>query len=215
MRIGVIGAGHIGATTARLFAEAGHEVKIANSRGIESLAEEFEDDDGIEPATVEDAADFGEIVLLAIPLKAYTELPADELADTIVIDATNYYPGRDGQIEELDTDAVTSTELIGRHLYGSRLVKAFNTLAADTLEDEGGRAAGDHSRLAMLVSADDEGAKTEVMDLIDEIGFDPFDLGDLAEGGRLQQPGSELYGLELTNVQARDALGMHIRGVND
>ena len=218
MRIGVIGSGHIGATAARLFAEAGHEVKIANSRGaagLEDLADEFDDDDGIEAATVEDAADFGEVVLLAIPLKAYTELPADELADTIVIDATNYYPGRDGQIEELDADTVTSTELIGRHLYGSRMVKAFNTLAAHTLEDEAGRPAGDHSRLAMLVAADDDEAKTEVMNLIDEIGFDPFETGSLAEGGRVQQPDSSLYGQELTNVQMREALGLHLRGVND
>lgn len=218
MRIGVIGSGHIGGTAARLFAEAGHEVKIANSRGadgLDALAEEFDDEDAIEAATVEDAADFGEVVLLAIPFGVYETLPVDELADTTVIDATNYDPGRDGEFAEIESDATSSSELIAQHLDGSRVVKAFNTLAAHTLEDESGRRAGDHARLAMLISADDDGAKREVSDLIDEIGFDPFDMGTLAGGGRLQQPGSVLYGAELTNVEAREALGLHIRGVND
>jgi hypothetical protein len=206
MRIGVIGSGLIGGTAARLFAGAGHDVVISNSRGPSTLAE-FEADD-IRPGTVAEAAEHGEIVLLALPFGAYPSLPADELADRIVIDATNYYPGRDGQFAELDEDVVTSTELIGRHLYGSRLVKAFNTLRAATLEDESGRPAGDHSRLVLFVAGDDPAAKRTVMDLIDEIGFDPVDTGSLAEGGRLQQPGSPIYGAEMTNVEAREALGL-------
>jgi predicted dinucleotide-binding enzyme len=205
MRIGVIGSGSIGGTAARLFADAGHEVLLSNSRGPESLRDE--EGDGIRAATVEDAAEFGDVVLLAIPLKAYADLPADELSDTVVIDAMNYYPGRDGQIAELDDDVVTSTELVARHLYGSRMVKAFNTMHAGTLE-EAGRPAGDHSRLVLFVAGDDEHAKRTVEDLIDEIGFDPVDTGTLAEGGRLQQPGSEIYGAELTNVEAREALGL-------
>ena len=205
MRIGVIGSGNIGGTAARLFADAGHEVMLANSRGPESLADE--EGDGITAATVEDACEFGEVVLLAIPLKAYATLPVDELSDTVVIDATNYYPGRDGQIAELDDDSTTSTELIGRHLDGSRMVKAFNTMEAGTLE-EAGRPAGDHSRLVLFLAADDEHAKRTVAELIDEIGFDPVDTGDLAEGGRLQQPGAAAYGAELTNVEAREALGL-------
>jgi predicted dinucleotide-binding enzyme len=206
MRIGVIGSGNIGGTVARLFADAGHEVMISNSRGPESLAEEAED--GLRTGTVAEAAEHGDVVLLAIPLKAHTELPVDELSDTIVIDAMNYQPGRDGQIAELDDDSMTSTELVARHLDGSRLVKAFNTMPAATLEDESGRPAGDHSRLVMFAAADDDLAKRTVMDLIDEIGFDPVDTGTLAEGGRLQQPGSAIHGEEMTNPEAREALGM-------
>jgi predicted dinucleotide-binding enzyme len=206
MRIGVIGAGNIGGTAARLFADAGHDVVISNSRGPETLA--AEEGDGVRAGTVEEASEHGDVVLLAIPFKARETLPADELSDTIVVDAMNYYPSRDGHVPELDDDIVTSTELLGRHLYGSRLVKAFNTLEAGTLEDEGGRAAGDHSRLVLFVSGDDGLAKRTVMELIDEIGFDPVDLGTLAEGGRRQQPGSPIYGAELTNPEAREALDL-------
>ena len=205
MRIGVIGAGNIGATAARLFADAGHEVVLCNSRGPETLTHET--GDGISAATVEETAEFGEIVLLAVPLRAYPTLPTDELADTVVIDAMNYVPERDGPIAELDEDDVTSTELVARHLDGSHLVKALNTLEAGALED-GARSAGDHSRLALLLAGDDGRAKRTVAELLDEIGFDPVDAGTLAEGGRLLQPGSPVYGAELTNVEAREALGL-------
>ena len=206
MKIGIIGAGNIGGNLTRRLTRLGHDVTVANSRGPETLAEEIDDD--IARGTVEEAAEHGEVVLLAIPYGARETLPVDELSDTTVIDAMNYHPGRDGKIAELEDDSTTSTELLARHLDSSRLVKAFNTLEAGTLEGEAGRPAGDHSRLVLLVSADDEGAKSEVMDLIDEVGFDPFDLGPLAEGGRLQQPGSPLYGQELTNVEAREAVGL-------
>jgi 8-hydroxy-5-deazaflavin:NADPH oxidoreductase len=206
MRIGIIGAGNIGGTAARLFADAGHEVVISNSRGPETLS--AEEGDGVRAATVEEASEHGDVVLVAIPFRERETLPTDALEDTIVIDAMNYYPGRDGQIAELDDDSTTSTELLARHLDGSRLVKAFNTLEAGTLEEEGGRRAGDHSRLVLFVSGDDGMAKRTVMELIDEIGFDPVDLGELGEGGRHQQPGSPIYGAELTNPEAREALGL-------
>jgi predicted dinucleotide-binding enzyme len=204
MRIGIVGAGNIGATAARLFADAGHDVVISNSRGPESLR--AEEDDGIRAGTVEEAVEHGELVLLAIPLKAYADLPAEAFEDRIVVDATNYYAGRDGEIPELARDETTSTELIGRHLEGARMVKAFNTLRAGTLE-EAGRPAGDHSRLAMLVAGDDLLAKRTVMELVDEVGFDPVDTGDLAEGGRAQQPGASLYGAEVTSIEAHELLG--------
>jgi predicted dinucleotide-binding enzyme len=206
MRIGVIGSGQIGGTAARLFAEAGHDVVLSNSRGPESLRDEEEAN--LRAGTVAEAAEHGDVVLLAIPLGAYTTLPVDELSDTIVIDATNYYPGRDGKIAELDDGSTTSSELIARHLDGSTVVKAFNTLEAGTLEDESGRPAGDHSRLVLFVAGDDDLANRTVAELIDEIGFDPVDTGTLAEGGRLQQPGSSIYGAELTNPEAREALGL-------
>jgi predicted dinucleotide-binding enzyme len=207
MRIGVIGAGNIGGTAARLFADAGHEVVISNSRGPETLADE--EDDGVRAGTVAEASEFGDVVLVAIPFKAYATLPPDELSDTVVIDAMNYYPGRDGRIAELDDDSATSTELLARHLDSSRVVKAFNTLEAGTLE-EAGRPAGDHSRFVLFMSGDDEHAKRTVAELIDEIGFDPADLGTLAEGGRLQQPGSNVYGAEMTNAEVREELGLDL-----
>jgi hypothetical protein len=109
MKIGVIGSGKIGATSARLFADAGHDVWIANSRGPESLVD-LASEIGVQPATVEQAFAEGDVILLAIPLGRYRELPRDAAAGKIVIDADNYYPGRDGQIGELDADETTSTD---------------------------------------------------------------------------------------------------------
>jgi predicted dinucleotide-binding enzyme len=126
MNIGIIGSGNIGATAARLFADAGHEVAVSNSRGPESLVPLVKE---IGPrgraATVEDAADFGELVLVAMPFFAYETLPAEPLAGKVVVDAMNYYERRDGRI---DFDGLTSSEVVARHLPNSRLVKAFNTM---------------------------------------------------------------------------------------
>jgi 8-hydroxy-5-deazaflavin:NADPH oxidoreductase len=191
MRIGVVGTGMIGGAATQLFEQAGHEV-LAGSRS-----------DG----RVEDACAFGEIVLVAIPFGAYETLPPDLLDGRIVVDAMNYYPGRDGRIAALDRDQTTSTELLAEHLPGARVVKAFNTLHAETLAEEG-RGPGEPDRLVMLVAGDDVNAKRHVADLIDEIGFEPVDTGGLADGGRLQQPGAALYGAELTAAEAREALGL-------
>jgi len=131
MRIGVIGSGNIGGTVATLLARAGHEVQIANSRGPESLrglaAER------LRPATIEAAAEDGEVVIVATPLAAYAALPAQALAGTVVIDAGNYYPSRDGQIAVLDDDSTTSTEWLAAKLPGARVVKAFNTVFWEVL----------------------------------------------------------------------------------
>ena len=188
MRIGIIGTGQIGGAAAELFEEAGHEVRSGNTSG-----------------GVEDAADFGEVVLIAIPLKAYESLPPDAFDDKIVIDAMNYYPGRDGHIPELDSDETTSSELLARHLDGSTVVKAFNTMAAPVLAEDG-RPAGDPHRLVVFVAGDDPTANRTVVDLIDEIGFDAVITGSLAEGGRVQQPGSAIYGSELTIAEAQEVL---------
>ena len=129
MRIGIIGGGKIGATAARLFLAAGHELAIANSRGPESLAELVNElGGGARAATVEDAASFGEAVLVAIPFGRYAELPPAPLAGKTVIDAMNYYSQRDGHFAELDDDSTTSSELLAAHLPTAKVVKAFNSM---------------------------------------------------------------------------------------
>jgi predicted dinucleotide-binding enzyme len=185
MRIGVIGAGHLGATAAEIFVKAGHEVAIANSRWPESLAGLVAElGDGARAATVEDAAAFGEVVLVAIPFAQYQALPAAALAGKIVIDAMNDYQGAD--------PAATSSELLAAHLPGARVVKAFNTMYWQLLRDRGhlGRP---EDRLVLLVAGDDREAKARVARLIEEVGFAPVDTGGLGEGARRQQPGAPIY----------------------
>jgi predicted dinucleotide-binding enzyme len=101
---------------------------ISNSRGPETLAElEQSLGQNAQAGTVEEAAEFGEVVIVAVPLAAVETLPAGLIAGRVVIDANNYYPSRDGQIGELDRGEIGSSELLPRSLPGARVVKAFNT----------------------------------------------------------------------------------------
>jgi 8-hydroxy-5-deazaflavin:NADPH oxidoreductase len=206
MEIGIIGSGRIGATAARLFVDAGHDVAIANSRGPDSLTDLVQDlGESARPATVEDAASIAELVLVAIPFGRYGELPAEALRNKIVVDAMNYYPERDGHIRELDEDTTTSTELLAAHAPNARVVKSFNTMRWTDLGERGSQGPLDE-RLVMLVAGDDQEAKDRVSALIEQIGFAPVDTGGLAEGGRRQQPGSSVYVKPLTPNEARDLL---------
>ena len=208
MDIGIIGSGHIGSTTARLFAAAGHEVVIANSRGPESLRDLVAQLGArVRAGTVDEAARHGEVVLVAVPVKAAEDLPPDPFAGRIVVDANNYYPSRDGHFPQLDADETTSTEMLAAHLPGARVVKAFNTMNYRVL-GEAGRADAPHDeRLAIYVAGDDAEAKAVVGGLIDELGFAPVDTGGLAGGGRRQQPGTPVYAADLTGAAARERLG--------
>jgi len=202
VRIGIIGAGHIGGTLAARFVAAGHEVAVSNSRGPETLAGLVE---GAQPMTVGDAERFGEVVVVSIPLGRYREVPTDAVEGKVVIDTNNYYPQRDGDIPELDDDSTTSSELLQTHLPGARVVKAFNAIVWTKLRDDG-RPAGDPARLGILISGDDEQAKRTVAQLIDEIGFDAVDAGTLAEGGRKHQVGTQAYTQGLPTVELRARL---------
>lgn len=208
MKIAIIGSGKIGSTAARLFIGAGHEVAIANRRGPQSL-EPLQRELGaaLQPASIEDAVRFGDVVLVAVPLHAIDALPAASFAGKIVVDANNYYPNRDGHIPELDRDETTSSELLARHLPGARVVKAFNTMYYATLGEAGDPSKPEDDRLALFVAGDDQQAKQVAIDLIEQLGFAAMDNGSLADGGRRQQPGSPIYNTNLTGAQARAALG--------
>ena len=202
MNIGIIGSGNIGANAARLFAQSGHDVIVSNSRGPESLQDLVaEIGPNARATTVEEAADFGEVVLVAVPFFARDTLPSEALNDKIVIDATNYYPGRVG---EIGFDGLTSSELLAENIPGARLVKAFNTMYYETLAN-GGRTENE-DRLVLFVAGDDEDAKETVSGLIEEIGFEPVDTGSLREGGEKQHPGSAIYNNPMTGDQARETL---------
>lgn len=207
MRIGIIGTGQIGATLARKLVAVGHEVAMANSRGpqtLDGLAGEL--GEHAHPATVPEAARYAEVAVVAIPFGRYRQLPADELAGRVVVDCTNYFPERDGHVAELDEDRTTSTELVASHLSGSRIVKALNTMAAEHLR-EFSHCGGAELLYGIPVSGDDDQAKRMVMDLVEDMCFDPVDAGGLAAGGREQQPGSEVFLADLSADELRARLG--------
>ncbi len=129
MRIGIIGSGHIGGTLAGHFVAAGHEVAVSNSRGPETLAELVAAlGTRAQAVTAEEAARFGDLVVVSVPFGRYRELPTEGVASKVVVDTNNYYPQRDGHFEELDRDRTTSSELLQAHLPGARVVKAFNAI---------------------------------------------------------------------------------------
>jgi predicted dinucleotide-binding enzyme len=204
MDIGILGAGNIGANAARLFAKAGHNVRIANSRGPESLSGLCDEiGPAARAATPGDAVAFGDVVLLALPWVAKEEaIPeAGPYDGKIVIDAMNPYT-EDFEVEDLGDR--TSSEIIRTLVPGARLVKAFNTIYYRRLASEG-KPHGASGRLAIPVAGDDTAAKAIVMQLIDEVGFDAIDAGTLHDGGR-QQPGTPVYNQPLDASEAREAL---------
>jgi 8-hydroxy-5-deazaflavin:NADPH oxidoreductase len=203
MNIGIIGAGKIGGTLGEKLAAAGHDVGIANAHGPRSLEDRARSlGENVCAMTVDEAAGHGEVVIVSIPFGNYRTVPPEPLRGKIVVDTENYYPDRDGHFPELDTDAATSTELLQRHLTGARVVKAFNAVGWTTLAEEG-RPRGDADRIAVPYAGDDPDAKRVVSELIDQIGFDPVDVGDLARGGRRIQPGAPLYVVHLTAAEMK------------
>jgi 8-hydroxy-5-deazaflavin:NADPH oxidoreductase len=197
MKIGIIGSGNIGGTAAQLFADAGHQVAISNSRGPQSLRD-FEKSGGsnIKAMTIEEAIAFGDVILLAIPWIKRMELPSASLLNgKIVIDAMNPYSKN---FEVINLEPSSSSEEVAKQLKGARIVKAFNTLYYQHLKTKGNTNSPKEDRAVLFVAGDDAQAKSIVSKLIDEIGFAPVDTGPLREGGRKQQPGSEIYNNPMT-----------------
>ena len=192
---GFIGSGNIGSTVARLALDAGHQVVLSNRRGPETLTEVVENlGDGARAATVTEAAEAGDVVVVTIPLKAYREVPVEPLLGKVVLDTMNYYPERDGQIAELDDESTTSSELLQAHLPESKVVKVINNIFFEHLAALA-RPSGAEDRSTLAIAGDDAEAKRTVARLLDEIGFDVLDLGPLAEGWRVQ-PGTPAYGAQ-------------------
>jgi len=191
MKIGIIGSGHIGGTLTRRLRSLGYDVTVANSRGPQSLTE-LTQETGANAGTVETAAQSADLVVIAVPVAAVPNLPAEAFRGKVVVDANNYYPQRDGDIAEIADKSLTSSRWTAQRLPGARVVKAFNTMMAQHLADYG-RPAGDDRRLALPVAGDDDDAKRTVMVVVDELGFDPVDAGTLDQSWR-QQPGTPVSG---------------------
>ena len=190
--LGLIGSGMIGGTVARLAVAAGIDVVLSNSRGPETLADLVAElGEHARAATPAEAAQAGDLVVTTIPLHAFGKLPAAELAGRIVLDTMNYYPDRDDRIAELDADSLTSSQLVQRHLAGSRVVKVFNNISFRQLQMLA-RPAGAADRSALPIAGDDAAAKAEVTRLLDALGYDTVDTGSLADSWR-SEPNTPVY----------------------
>jgi 8-hydroxy-5-deazaflavin:NADPH oxidoreductase len=183
MRIGIIGAGMIGSTLAKLWTAGGHDVRLA-SRHPEDLKALV---DRLGPhasaGTPQEAAAFGDVVMLTVPLKAIPDLAGDlaaPLAGKIVIDTGNAYERRDGAIAaEATASPHGSAGWAAAKFPGTRWVKAFNTVYYKTLESEAHR---DGDRVGIPLASDDHAALDTVAVLVRDAGFDPVVVGALARG---------------------------------
>jgi 8-hydroxy-5-deazaflavin:NADPH oxidoreductase len=191
--VGFIGSGQIGSAVARLAIEAGHQVVLSNSRGPETLAKLVgELGPRASAATSGDAAAAGDIVVVTVPVAAFPDLPAAQLAGKTIIDTCNYGPERDGNIPELDSKSLTSSELLLRYIPDAMVVKAFNNAYFKHLLSLA-RPAGAPDRSYLPISGDSAPAKAAVTEFIDSIGFSVVDAGPLADSWR-QATGTPVWG---------------------
>ncbi|SHG79600.1 NADPH-dependent F420 reductase [Pollutimonas bauzanensis] len=210
MKIGIIGAGHIGQAIARLAVGKGHEVKISNSRGPETLTD-IAREIGCSTGTAQEAGRFGTVTVVTVPFVSLFKIDPAPLADRIVIDTNNYYPDRDGRIAALDLHQTTTSAMVARHFAASKVVKAFNAILAADLETPA-PLSGAGSRRALPIAGDDVEAKRVVTELQEEFGFDTVDAGLLEDSWRFERA-KPAYCIPLDRAGLVDALAKAERDV--
>jgi predicted dinucleotide-binding enzyme len=205
MKIGIIGAGHIGGTLARLWVAAGHEVLLSSRHPDElrPLARQLGPKARV--GTPKEAASFGDVVLVSVPYKALSELGRDlkaELAGKIVLDTCNPYPGRDGDMAN-DARKKGTGVASAEFLPGTRLVRAFNAINAGSLASEAHRKP---PLVGIPLAGDDAEALSVAQRLVTDAGFDPVVVGGLARAKDFDV-GAPVYTKLLTAAELRKALG--------
>ena len=203
MRIGIIGAGMIGSTLAKLWSEAGHEVRLA-SRHPEDLKDLVERlGTRVSAGTPMDAAEFGDVVMLTVPLKAVPDLARglrSSLSRKVVLDTGNAYERRDGEIARRASEHPAGSAGWAAALFPeARWVKAFNSVNFKTLLSEAHRS-GD--RLGIPLAGDDPEALQIAADLAREAGFDPVIVGPLVRGKDFE-PSSRPYDTGMSGSELR------------
>jgi 8-hydroxy-5-deazaflavin:NADPH oxidoreductase len=200
MRIGIVGAGRIGANAARLFAKAGHDVVLSFSRDQDRLAALAAELGGL-AGTPREAVEASEVVLFSVPWRIIDDVldQTGSLEGRIVIDTTNQF-GTGGWE---DLGGRTAAQVNAARMAGARYTKAFNTMTAGFQAEAAGRTGPD--RVVMFLCGDDEEAKQIVSGLIDEAGFTPVDMGGTADAAPMEAPRrpGAVYGEEVHEDEAR------------
>ncbi|GLK82876.1 NADPH-dependent F420 reductase [Ancylobacter defluvii] len=204
MKIGILGTGNIGKTLVHRLSEAGHDLKVANSRGPETIGPDILSSGG-RAVTAEDAVLDVDVVILSIPFNKIPDV-APLLAglpdETVVIDTSNYYPSRDNRIEAVEAGQVESlwvAEQLGRPI-----AKAWNAIGTASLANKG-KPVGAPGRIALPVAADRDEDRRVTLALVEDTGLDAFDAGSLADSWH-QQPGAPAYCTDLTRDEMGPAL---------
>jgi predicted dinucleotide-binding enzyme len=203
--VGIVGAGKVGTVLARLALRARYRVLVSGSGDPSRIALTLQVlAPGAIPTTTIDLAMEAEIIVLALPLGKHRQLPVNELAGKLVIDATNYWWEIDGHRADLADPNTSTSQLVQDHLAGSRVIKAFNHMGYHDL-DEGARPEGSPDRKAIAIAGDRPDDLERVAGFMNALGFDPVYAGSLADGVRLQ-PGSDLFGANLPSAELARSL---------
>lgn len=205
MRLGIIGAGKLGITLAQLALKAGNEVALSGSGDPQKIALSVKIlTPGAQAMASTEVAQWADVIILAIPLSKFRQLPVDALKRKIVIDATNYWPEVDGPREDTIPETLSSSEAIQQFLPESRVVKALSHMGYHELRDWA-KPIGSADRKAIAIAGDDQEAVTNVSSLVSDLGFEPISIGPLASG-RVLEPGQPGFGL-VTNPSSLRKLG--------
>jgi predicted dinucleotide-binding enzyme len=208
-RLGIVGAGKIGTAIARAAVANGYDVATSGSGSaerIELIVEVLAP--GAHAVTTDVAVRHADLIVLAVPMHRFRELPRDLFAGKILVDAMNYWEEIDGVDDELATAPMGTSVIVQQHFASSRVVKSLNHLGY-FMFSERRRPRGAPGRLALAAAGDDPGAVAAVLQLIDRLGFDAVDAGPLAAGIALQ-PGGPVFGIshghdELSNLLRSEA----------
>lgn len=204
VRIGILGTGNIGATLITRLSGVGHDLRIANSRGPDTINPNLLTS-GAKPVMAAEVAAEAEVIICSIPFNSMPGIAGmlgKVPTDVVLIDTSNYYPARDGKIAPIDegkVESVWTSELLGRPI-----AKAWNAIAAASFAKKA-TSAGAPGRIAIPVAADRDRDLAVTMQLVEETGFDAFNAGAIADSWRMQ-PGAPAYCTDLTLDQMPAAM---------
>ena len=206
LKVGIIGAGHIGGTLAALWVKSGHEVLVSSRHPDELRGLASSLGPNAHVGTPREAAVFGDVVLISVPYGALPQVGRDlahELAGKVVLDTGNPYPARDGRMAEearRKGTGVASAEF----LPGVRLVRAFNAIGYGPLASEAHRPG---ELIAIPLAGDDREALAVAQRLVRDAGFEPVVVGPLSHA-RDFDVGTAPYDKLMTAAELRHALGL-------
>lgn len=189
LRLGIVGAGKIGTTIARAAIAAGYDVAVSGSGPAARIALTVDVlAPGARATTTDAVVRHADTIVLAVPTHRFRELPHDQFDGKVLIDAMNYWEPIDGEDDELAAAPHGSSVVVQAHFPAARVVKSLNQLGYHDFEERR-RAPGAPHRVAIAAASNDRQALDEVLELIDRLGFDAVDAGDLAAGITLEPDG--------------------------